>query len=134
MKKSSLNGKNILLTGGTGSFGKEFIAKVIKDYPQVNKLVIFSRDELKQWEMMRVFNKSDYPQLRYFLGDVRDRSRLQRAFEGIDFVVHAAALKQVPAAEYNPMEFIATNVLGSENIVQACLDNNVKKVVALSTD
>lgn len=124
----------ILLTGGTGSFGKAFIAEALRRYPGIRRLVVYSRDELKQWELQQQFPESEYPQLRLFLGDVRDRSRLTRALEGIDTVVHAAALKQVPAAEYNPIEFINTNVLGAENVVQACLDVGVKRVVALSTD
>ena len=102
--------------------------------PDIDRLVIYSRDELKQWELRQLYPKNKYPQLRFFLGDIRDRDRLRRALEGIDTVVHAAALKQVPAAEYNPMEFIKTNVLGSENLIEACLDTEVKKVVALSTD
>jgi UDP-N-acetylglucosamine 4,6-dehydratase (inverting) len=124
----------ILLTGGTGSFGKAFIAETFKRYPDIQRLVVYSRDELKQWELQQHYPESEYPQLRFFLGDVRDRRRLERALEGIDTVVHAAALKQVPAAEYNPIEFINTNVLGAENVVQACLDTQVKRVVALSTD
>ena len=124
----------ILITGGTGSFGKAFIAEILRCFPTIERLVIYSRDELKQWELQQKFPKSDYPQLRFLLGDIRDRERLTRALEGIDTVVHAAALKQVPAAEYNPMEFIHTNVLGAENLVQACLDTDVRRVVALSTD
>ena len=124
----------ILLTGGTGSFGKAFIAETLSRFPSIQRLVIYSRDELKQWELRQHFSEKKFPQLRFFLGDVRDRDRLRRALEGIDTVVHAAALKQVPAAEYNPMEFINTNVLGAENVVQACLDTEVKRVVALSTD
>ena len=126
--------KRVLITGGTGSFGKAFVSKILKDLPEVERVVVFSRDELKQWEMLQHFPEDEYPQLRFFLGDIRDRDRLRRALEGIDTVVHAAALKQVPAAEYNPIEFINTNVLGSENVVQACLDTGVKRVVALSTD
>jgi UDP-N-acetylglucosamine 4,6-dehydratase len=126
--------KNLLITGGTGSFGREFIKHVLDKCPEVSRLVVFSRDELKQWELQQLYPESAYPQLRFFLGDVRDRGRLKRALEGIDTVVHAAALKQVPAAEYNPIEFINTNVLGAENLVQACLDTDVKRVVALSTD
>jgi UDP-N-acetylglucosamine 4,6-dehydratase len=126
--------QRVLITGGTGSFGKAFVSKILGSYPQVKRLVIFSRDELKQWEMQQHFPEDQYPQLRFFLGDVRDRDRLKRALEEIDTVVHAAALKQVPAAEYNPIEFINTNVLGAENLVQACLDTNVRRVVALSTD
>ena len=124
----------ILITGGTGSFGKAFIAETFKRYPEIKRIVVYSRDELKQWELQQLYPEKDYPQLRFFLGDVRDRNRLKRAFERIDTVVHAAALKQVPAAEYNPIEFINTNVLGAENVVQACLDTGVKRVVALSTD
>ena len=126
--------QRVLITGGTGSFGKAFVSRVIKKCPEVERVVVFSRDELKQWEMQQQFPESEYPQLRFFLGDIRDRDRLRRALEGIDTVVHAAALKQVPVAEYNPIEFINTNVLGSENVVQACLDTDVKRVVALSTD
>ena len=124
----------ILITGGTGSFGKAFIAEIFRRVPAVERLVIYSRDELKQWELQQHYPESQFPQLRFFIGDVRDRDRLRRALEDIDTVVHAAALKQVPAAEYNPMEFINTNVLGAENVVQACLDTDVKRVVALSTD
>lgn len=129
-----LNGKRILVTGGTGSFGKQFIRTVLKQYPNIKKLVVFSRDELKQYEMSIEFPESKYPAMRYFLGDVRDPQRLKRAFENIDIVIHAAALKQVPAAEYNPMEFIKTNVMGAENIINAALDTGVTDVVALSTD
>jgi UDP-N-acetylglucosamine 4,6-dehydratase (inverting) len=125
---------SILITGGTGSFGKAFVKTVLARYPSIKRLVVFSRDELKQFEMSQEFSDSQYKGLRYFIGDVRDFSRLRRALEGIDTVVHAAALKQVPAAEYNPFEFIKTNILGAENLVQACLDNGVKRVVALSTD
>ena len=125
---------SILITGGTGSFGKAFIAEILSRFPEIHRLVIYSRDELKQWELRQLYPGCKFPQLRFFLGDVRDRDRLRRALEGIDTVVHAAALKQVPAAEYNPIEFINTNVLGAENLVQACLDTNVKRVVALSTD
>ncbi len=124
----------LLITGGTGSFGKHFLSSILQDRSEVERLVVFSRDELKQWELRQNFPSSQYPQLRFFIGDVRDCDRLRRALEGIDTVVHAAALKQVPAAEYNPMEFIKTNVIGAENLVQACFDSGVKKVVALSTD
>jgi UDP-N-acetylglucosamine 4,6-dehydratase len=129
-----LNNKSILVTGGTGSFGKKFVETVLKKWPKVRKIVIFSRDELKQYEMSQVFIPGPGKPLRYFIGDVRDGERLMRAMEGIDIVVHAAALKQVPAAEYNPMECIKTNVLGAENVVNAALSNGVKKVIALSTD
>ena len=124
----------ILLTGGTGSFGKAFIAATLKRFPDLQRLVVYSRDELKQWELQQLFPADQFPQLRFFLGDVRDQDRLRRALEGCDTVVHAAALKQVPAAEYNPMEFVKTNVLGAENLIQACLDTGVQRVVALSTD
>jgi UDP-N-acetylglucosamine 4,6-dehydratase (inverting) len=124
----------LLITGGTGSFGKAFIARVLERFPDIDRLVVYSRDELKQWELQQQFPEREYPQLRFFLGDVRDQDRLRRALERIDTVVHAAALKQVPAAEYNPMEFVKTNVLGAENVIQACLDTSVKRVVALSTD
>ena len=125
---------SILITGGTGSFGRAFIERILNQYPEIGRIVVYSRDELKQWQLQQDYPFERYPQLRFFLGDVRDRDRLRRALEGINTVVHAAALKQVPAAEYNPMEFINTNVLGAENIVQACLDSDVKNVVALSTD
>jgi UDP-N-acetylglucosamine 4,6-dehydratase (inverting) len=126
--------KNILITGGTGSFGNALLRRLLIDFDQIERIVIFSRDELKQWEMQTRYPVEKYPNLRFFLGDVRDPGRLRRALEGVDTVVHAAALKQVPAAEYNPIEFINTNVLGAENVVQACLDNDVQRVVALSTD
>ena len=125
---------SLLITGGTGSFGKAFITRILERYPDIRRVVIYSRDELKQWEMLQQFPERRFPQLRFFLGDVRDQCRLRRALEGIETVVHAAALKQVPAAEYNPMEFVKTNVLGAENVIQACLDTDVKRVVALSTD
>lgn len=130
----SLESQSILITGGTGSFGKAFVKRVLDQYPNVKRLVIFSRDELKQFEMSQLFSEKDYPAIRYFIGDIRDEARLRRALEGIDIVVHAAALKQVPAAEYNPFECIKTNVLGAQNLIEACLDSGVKRVVALSTD
>jgi len=129
-----LNGKSILITGGTGSFGRKFTETVLREFPRVNRLVIFSRDEMKQFEMEQDFPRNKYPQIRYFIGDVRDPQRIHRAIEGIDIVIHAAALKQVPAAEYNPFECIKTNVLGAQNVIDACLDADVKQVVALSTD
>ncbi len=129
-----LTQKSILITGGTGSFGKAFVRTVLERYPNVRRLVIYSRDELKQFEMSQIFSERDHPCLRYFIGDVRDEPRLRRALEGIDIVVHAAALKQVPAAEYNPFECIKTNVLGAQNLIEACLDSGVERVVALSTD
>lgn len=128
-----LNNKSILITGGTGSFGKKFVQIVLQEY-KPKRLIIFSRDELKQFEMAQKWSPSHYPCLHYMLGDVRDRERLARAFEGVDYVIHAAALKQVPAAERNPEEYIKTNVLGAVNIIEAALRNNVKKVIALSTD
>ncbi len=129
-----LNGKSILITGGTGSFGKNFVRDSLKKYPEIKRLVIYSRDELKQFEMQQEFSPSKYKCLRYFIGDVRDGARLKRACEGIDIVIHAAALKQVPAAEYNPIECINTNILGAENLINAALDTAVQIVVALSTD
>lgn len=128
-----LQGKTILITGGTGSFGRKFIETILGAY-QPKKVIIFSRDELKQHEMRDLFRDGAGSGVRYFLGDVRDRERLYRAFEGVDVVVHAAALKQVPAAEYNPLEFIKTNVLGAANVIDAAIDRNVKQVIALSTD
>lgn len=129
-----LKGKSLLVTGGTGSFGKAFIRRILNEHKDLRKLIVYSRDELKQFEMSQEINQKDYPAIRYFIGDVRDRDRLKRAFEEVDIVIHAAALKQVPAAEYNPMEFVKTNVLGAENIIEAALDTNVERVVALSTD
>ena len=125
---------SILITGGTGSFGKAFVKTVLDAHPRTRRLVIFSRDELKQYEMSQIFDPAIYPNLRYFIGDVRDYNRLKRALEGIDTVIHAAALKQVPAAEFNPSEFIKTNILGAQNLVDACLECNVQRVIALSTD
>lgn len=129
-----LNGKNILVTGGTGSFGKEFIKRVYAEYPDVGRVVVYSRDELKQYEMSLLYPEKNYPLLRFFIGDVRDGERLKRACEGIDIIVHAAALKHVPIAEYNPIECIKTNIDGAENVVNAALDCGVQSVVALSTD
>ncbi len=129
-----LTGKSILVTGGTGSFGKKFVETVLERYPQIERLVVFSRDELKQFEMAQRFSPHEHPQLRYFIGDVRDKDRLWRALEGIDIVVHAAALKHVPVCEYNPFEAIKTNVLGAQNVIEASIDRGVKRVVALSTD
>jgi UDP-N-acetylglucosamine 4,6-dehydratase len=127
---SFLDGKSVLVTGATGSFGKRFI-KTVLDEHSPKRLIVFSRDELKQFEMQQ---KLSAPNLRYFLGDVRDKERLYRAFDGIDVVVHAAAMKQVPASEYNPMEAIKTNIIGAENVINVCIDQEVKHVVALSTD
>ena len=129
-----MNGKSILVTGATGSFGKAFIKFLTKRYKKIKRLVIFSRDELKQSEMAKVYNEKKYPFIRYFIGDVRDQKRLSRALNKIDIVIHSAALKQVPIAEYNPIEFIKTNILGAQNLIEASLNNNVSKVIALSTD
>jgi UDP-N-acetylglucosamine 4,6-dehydratase len=125
-----LNGKNILITGGTGSFGKKYVETILSRY-KPNKIIIFSRDELKQYEMQQTHN---HPSMRYFIGDVRDVSRLKQAMKGIDYVIHAAALKHVPVAEYNPTECIKTNIHGAENVIEAAIENNVEKVIALSTD
>lgn len=130
----NLTGSHILITGGTGSFGKEFVSTVLCRYPKIERLVIFSRDELKQFEMAQQFPADRYPNVRFFIGDIRDKERIRRALEGIDTVVHAAALKQVPTAEYNPFECIKTNVLGAQNLIESVLDSDVKNVVALSTD
>ncbi|MFA6569407.1 MAG: UDP-N-acetylglucosamine 4,6-dehydratase (inverting) [Victivallales bacterium] len=127
------NGKNILITGGTGSFGKK-IVKTILEHCKPNKLIVFSRDELKQFEMSQVFPDTKYDCIRYFIGDVREESRLEDAFRNVDYVIHAAALKQVPACEYNPFEAVKTNVLGAQNIIRAAIKQKVKKVIALSTD
>jgi UDP-N-acetylglucosamine 4,6-dehydratase len=127
------NDKSILITGGTGSFGKQYVRTILQRY-QPKRLVIYSRDELKQYEMSQEFPHSKYGCMRYFIGDVRDKDRLVQAFQGIDCVIHAAALKQVPAAEYNPMECIKTNIHGAENVIHAALDAEVDKVIALSTD
>ncbi len=128
-----LNGKTILITGGTGSFGRKCTEMILQRYTP-RKLIIFSRDELKQFEMAQTFSDAEYPCIRYFIGDVRDKERLLRAFQGVDYVIHAAAMKQVPAAEYNPTECIRTNINGAENIINAAADRNVKAVIALSTD
>ena len=125
---------SILITGGTGSFGKAFVKTILERFPTIRRLVIFSRDEMKQYEMSKEFSEVNYKSIRYFLGDVRQVERLKQALQDIDIVIHAAALKQVPAAEYNPFEFINTNVLGAENLIRACLESKVKKVIALSTD
>jgi len=128
---SALEGSSILITGGTGSFGRAFLEQVLRQHNPA-RIVVFSRDELKQYEMRA--NLGDDDRIRFFLGDIRDRDRLRMALRGVDYVVHAAALKQVDTAEYNPMEFVKTNILGSENVIQACLESGIRKVVALSTD
>lgn len=128
------NKKSILITGGTGSFGKAWTKFILSKYKSIKRLVIFSRDELKQYEMEKEFNLKKYPCIRYFIGDVRDSERLTNALRDIDYVIHAAALKQVPTAEYNPIETIKTNIIGAQNLIEASLKNKVKKVIALSTD
>lgn len=129
-----LNNKSVLITGGTGSFGKRFIKTILQQYPEVKKVIIYSRDELKQFELKQEYPYEKYPQLRFFIGDVRDRERLKQACETVDVIIHAAALKQVDTAEYNPTECIRTNVDGAENVIQAALSCGVSDVVALSTD
>ena len=129
-----LNNKNVLITGGTGSFGKKFIELILEKYPKTNKIIIFSRDELKQSELILKYPPENYPNLRFFIGDVRDKYRLIRACEGVDVIIHAAAIKQVDTAEYNPTECIKTNIIGAENVINAALECGVKDVVALSTD
>ena len=128
--------KSILITGGTGSFGKAFIRYLLRKKFPLRRIIIFSRDELKQHEMNQdeIFNENKNKQLRYFIGDIRDQERVKQALKDVDYVIHAAALKQVPAAEYNPQEFIKTNVIGTQNIVNACLESNVQKAILLSTD
>ncbi len=129
-----LNGKTVLITGGTGSFGNKFVETILRDYPNVKKIVIYSRGELKQYNMKQKYPEKDYPMLRYLIGDVRDGERLKYACEGVDVIIHAAAIKQVDTAEYNPRECIKTNVDGAVNVINAAIENNVKDIVALSTD
>jgi UDP-N-acetylglucosamine 4,6-dehydratase (inverting) len=129
-----LNHKSILITGGTGSFGRKFTEIILKNYPDIRRLVIYSRDELKQFEMAQLYPHEKYPMIRFFIGDVRDLCRLKRACEGIEVIIHAAALKQVPTAEYNPDECLKTNIGGAQNVIDAALEKNVKVVIALSTD
>ena len=129
-----LKNKSILITGGTGSLGKALTKHILKTYPDVKRLVIYSRDEQKQFQMGQEYPREEYPQIRFFIGDIRDEKRIKRALKGIDYVIHAAAMKHVPIAEYNPMECIKTNVLGAENLINACLETEVERVVALSTD
>ena len=129
-----LTGKSILITGGTGSLGKALTAHILRNHSNLKKLVIFSRDEQKQFEMAQDYPANEYPQIRFFIGDVRDEARVKRALKGIDYVIHAAAMKHVPIAEYNPMECVKTNIMGAENIINASLETSVERVVALSTD
>ena len=127
--------KTILVTGGTGSFGQAFVNYILNNHSSIKKIIIFSRDELKQFDMKNLLKKNkNFNKLRFFLGDIRDKDRLLRAFNGVDIIIHAAALKQVDTAEYNPLEFIKTNIIGASNIIEASLDSNVSQVVALSTD
>ena len=128
-----LNDKNILITGGTGSFGKKITEIILKKY-KPRRLIIFSRDELKQFEMSQTYSMDQYPCIRYFIGDVRDKERLNRAFYNVDYVIHAAAMKQVPAAEYNPFEAVKTNIIGAQNVINVAIDQGIHKVMALSTD
>ena len=129
-----LDGKTIFLSGGTGSFGTAFVSHCLKNFPNIKKIIIFSRDELKQHDMQQAFSNDEYPQLRYFIGDIRDKNRLSRAMEGVDIVIHAAALKHVSVAEYNPFEFIQTNIMGTQNLLDVALDHNVENFISLSTD
>ncbi len=129
-----LNNKSVLITGGTGSFGKKFVETILRDYPKIKRIVVYSRDELKQFEMKQQYSTTKYPQMRYFIGDVRDGDRLERACEGIDVIIHAAAIKQVDTAEYNPEECIKTNIHGAQNVINAALKCGIQHVVALSTD
>jgi UDP-N-acetylglucosamine 4,6-dehydratase len=129
-----LNNKSILITGGTGSLGKELTKNIFEKWPDVKRLVIYSRDEQKQFQMAQEYTKSEYPAIRFFIGDVRDYDRLKRALNGIDYVIHAAAMKHVHIAEYNPDECIKTNIGGADNVIKACFENKVSRVVALSTD
>lgn len=130
----TLKDKSILITGGTGSLGKALTGHILSKHPEIKKLIIFSRDEQKQFQMAQEYPDTKYPQIRYFIGDVRDFERVKRALRGVDYVIHAAAMKHVPIAEYNPMECVKTNILGAENIINACLETDVERVVALSTD
>ena len=129
-----LNNKSLLITGGTGTLGKALVERILKIYPNIGRLIIFSRDEQKQYEMSQKFSTNKFPAMRYFLGDVRDKNRLVRALKGVDYVIHTAAIKHVHISEYNPDECIKTNIGGAENLVSACLDSNVTGVVSLSTD
>lgn len=129
-----LNGKSVLITGGTGSLGKHLTKTIFERYPRIRRLVIFSRDEQKQFEMAQTYSPAKYPSIRYFIGDVRDAHRLEKAFKDVDYVIHTAAMKHVPIAEYNPMECVKTNVLGAENVINAALNSSIRHVVSLSTD
>ncbi|MDA8769627.1 UDP-N-acetylglucosamine 4,6-dehydratase (inverting) [Schleiferiaceae bacterium] len=130
----NFNNKSILITGGTGSLGKALTKDILSNHPEIKKVIIFSRDEQKQFQMAQEYPTNQYPQIRFFIGDVRDKERLKRAFKGVDYVIHAAAMKHVPIAEYNPEECVKTNIDGARNVINACLESNVERVVALSTD
>ena len=134
MKKNFFKNKSLLLTGGTGSFGKAFVNYLLKNKMPLKRIIIFSRDELKQFEMNKIYNENQYSNIRYFIGDVRDKERLKLALNNVDIVVHAAALKQVPIAEYNPFETIKTNIIGTQNVIDAAIDSGVEKLISLSTD
>ena len=129
-----INKSSFLITGGTGSFGQEFLKYLLETKKIKKRIIVFSRDEFKQFEMKKIFHPSKYPNLRYFIGDIRDKNRLDRALSGIDIIVHAAALKQVDVGEYNPTEFISTNIIGAQNIIEASISHKIKKIIALSTD
>lgn len=129
-----LANKSILITGGTGSLGKALTKHILEKYPDVKKIIIFSRDEQKQFQMAQEYPPAKYPQMRFFIGDVRDKDRLVRAMKGVDYVIHAAAMKHVHIAEYNPSECVKTNIDGAQNVIDACLETEVERVVALSTD
>ena len=129
-----LNNKSLLITGGTGSLGKMLTKTILSKYPKIKRLVIFSRDEQKQFQMSQEYSETKFPSIRYFIGDVRDEKRLESALDNIDYVIHTAAMKHVPIAEYNPEECIKTNINGAQNLINASIKNNVKKVIALSTD
>ena len=132
-KEKTFNNKTILITGGTGSFGQKLVQTILDKY-DAKKIIIYSRDEMKQYLMQQKWPDDQNGRMRYFLGDVRDKDRLSRAMNGVDIVIHAAALKHVPATEYNPFEAVKTNILGAQNVIEACFENSVKKVIALSTD
>jgi nucleoside-diphosphate-sugar epimerase len=134
MNKNVFKKKSILITGGTGSFGKSFLSHLLKNSFPFSRIIIFSRDEFKQFELSKLFPENKFPNIRFFIGDVRDKSRLELALNDVDYVIHAAALKHVPIAEYNPFEAVKTNIIGSQNLIEACLTSKVKKVIALSTD
>jgi len=134
MNSNFFDDRSVLVTGGTGSFGRAMVERLLRDFPRLARIIVYSRDELKQFEMQQALPRESHPALRFFIGDVRDGPRLRRAMEDVDYVIHAAALKQVPTAEYNPLECIKTNINGAENVISAALEHQVRKVIALSTD